>query len=376
LRSVTFLLIGRILISLLLTALISLGLILLTRGFDFENLNNFFWVVGWAAEDLDWSPTDSVILNIIIGILHVGLILFLVGLTVGLLVVIGGLVLLGGLAGLILAFLINIGIFILKDIFGLELRSVPYGPFAEIGGIVTAVGSCLSFLYFLSYRYITPSLGKGAAFLLVMFSGKSKEVRKMEERERKEVAPKEVEVVIPEVFDEREIETGLRRYHSDGGLLRAYLAGLAERYREEWQIKVIRKQLEKLQLAREYLEEVYRVKEMQHKIREIDQRIEREEEVERKRLETAMLEEEVKQRKLRRELERLEESPRKSKEELIEEAKIYLEAEKIVEEMKTKAFFDRAVAMTLKRIEIEEKYPPEVAKEILDLVDRMMTEEG
>jgi len=370
----------------------------------------------WLFQRWSWQPTNSDLVNINIAILHVVLIAFIVPVALFLIWFLSSFayllpLLVGLLAGYAAAFLTN-GLSILLSEVGAGFTQVSYEHFSLKGGLIAIYFSHVLLIGFSLY-FVTPllrKLGSGPAKLVyrsllkpilvgiaVIYEGSSKRKAaktKMITRRRYEIAPHKAQVFIPQVFDEGAIEAGLLEYRSDRKLLSTFLSGLAERYKDESQIKVIQKKLEKLKLGKEYLEVLYDAREAHNKLVRFDEKEELESQkraLEKKKLGAEIrivdLETEVKRKELELKLARLqaeEAELKEGKKELSEEEQEQRLVEKAQREIantialeaaKIEGIFQRASFLAEQEEKIKEKYPAEIAARIIDLVDRMMTEE-
>ena len=207
--------------------------------------------------------------------------------------------------------------------------------------------------------------------------------------------PSKPQILIPQVFDERAIEAGILKYRSDRRLLSTFLSGLTERYKDEAQIKVIRKKLEKLNLGKEYLEMLYQARQAHSKLVRFDEKEELESqklELEKKKLAVELSKVELAAEVERKELElklaklqaeqaelsegRKEPSEEEQEQKLVGKAQREIANTIALEAAKIEGIFRRAAFLAEQEEKIKEKYPTEIAERIIDLVDRMMTEEG
>ncbi|MBM3303107.1 MAG: hypothetical protein FJY85_24575, partial [Deltaproteobacteria bacterium] len=186
-------------------------------------------------------------------------------------------------------------------------------------------------------------------------------------------------VVIPQVFDENQIDAGLLRYRADKRLLDVFISGLVERYKDEAQIKVIRKKLERLNLGKRYLDTLYQARQAYNRIvtfDEVDGLERQKRELEKKKLEAESaridLEEEVKRKELELKLAQLKaqksELMRKGKEKKPEEKKD--EIREAVQKVR-----DRFFSIEKVKQEIRQMYPEEEAESMIDEFERMLVEE-
>lgn len=187
-------------------------------------------------------------------------------------------------------------------------------------------------------------------------------------------------VVIPQVFDENQIDAGLLRYRADKRLMDVFISGLVERYKDEAQIKVIRKKLERLNLGKEYLDTLYQARQAYNRIATFDEvdGLERQKrELERKKLEAESariaLAEEVKRKELELRIAQIEakraELLQKDRGERQEEKKD--EIREAVQKVRDRFFNIQRVKQ-----EIRQMYPEQEAERMIDEFERMLVEEG
>ena len=186
-------------------------------------------------------------------------------------------------------------------------------------------------------------------------------------------------VAIPQIFDEQQIETGLLRYRSDKGLLRTYVSGLIERYKDETQIKVIKKKMERLDLGREYLEALYQTRQAYNKVMtfdEVEDLERRKRQLEQKKLEAEStrleLAEEVKRKTLELKLAQLDAQTA----EVLQKANIEKKDDRDDVRMAIQRIRDSVISIERIKLEIKQSHPKEEADRKIDEFDRMLVEKG
>lgn len=368
----------------------------------------------WLFVRWSWQPTDAAIVNVAAGLIHAILIAIIVPVVVFLIWFLTCFaymapLFIGGLLGIVAAALTN-ALSILLSKVGAGFDQVSYETFYIKGGFI-GVYSAHALLIGFSLYFIMPLLRKlvfGVAKLIKLvfkpvlvgvaltYDGlrNRKAVSGRMRGQKGDIVLRKTQVLIPQVFDEKAIDTGLLQYRSDKRLLTTFLAGLAERYKDEAQIKVIRKKLERMNLGKEYLEAVYKAQEAYSNVARFDVREDlktKEFELKRRKLDAELrktgLVEEVEKKELELKLAKLaaeEAELKKAKKEPAEEE----EEQKLVEKAQRKiantiameaaqieGIFKRAAFLAEQEEKIKEKYPSEVAERIIDLVDRMLREE-
>jgi len=326
----------------------------------------------WLTAQWKWKPTDSDVVNITVGIVHVMLIAAIIlpcafltwfayafGYVAPLCI--------GTTAGYVAAYIMD----------SVSRTHVPYQAFMLNGSrIATYVSHTL--IAGLTLYLIQPAnirLGSlkpikiAIAIIYDAITG-GKGVNAMN---------RNPPVVIPQVFDENQIDAGLLRYRADKRLLDVFISGLVERYKDEAQIKVIRKKLERLNLGKRYLDTLYQARQAYNRIvtfDEVDGLERQKRELEKKKLEAESaridLEEEVKRKELELKLAQLKaqksELMRKGKEKKPEEKKD--EIREAVQKVR-----DRFFSIEKVKQEIRQMYPEEEAESMIDEFERMLVEE-
>ena len=266
-------------------------------------------------------------------------------------------------------------------------------PYLNIGGaffLGVMMGSGLAEFhpYWLEMPFFALPVGIGSYLIASALKEPKKEGKKMDNIQPIEFPEPEREESI-KFFSEEEVIRDLLSSLNEPGAISRKIKFWKERARTQDQIEaleLIRRVIEeRTEIFKSYLSqqqailEIRKFKEFKELIMEIDRmKLELERRRIEKEIERLELEESVKRRKLELELAKIKAQlpEKRGAEELLEQIRKDLEAKRIVEELKVANLFKRAVTIALKKQELEEKYPPEVVKEILDLVDRMMKEES
>lgn len=329
-------------------------------------------------ESWSWTPTHSVILNIILGAIHVILIVFIVPAVLFLIFYIFIYFYLtpflcgwcGIGLGYLVGFLINIPVWLLRDIFRANIGSLSYEFFRRAGAVFGGYGG-FTFLIGLFIYNILPIfwklifkrtlIGIGVAF----FGDKKEEEVKAKMKKEKATILENPDITIPKVFNEKQIESDLKKYRSNTGILKAYFSGLAEQFRDENEIKVIRTKMDKLNIAKEYFNVAYELKVTKAKL----DRVDREQELEEKKLkwkekavdlegEVALADLEMKLAKIR-----------------ADKAEVVSGKDKDQVKEAVRKIKDKVISVAEAKQEIRKKYPEE-AEEMIELLDQELAEGG
>lgn len=256
-------------------------------------------------------------------------------------------------------------------------------------------------------------LGKIGRVILAEIDPEARRQRKQVRAFGKQVQSKEMvhmtergqEVTIPAIFDEARIRRDLMRYdgYEDKGALRAYLSGLAKRFKTDVQIQTVRKLTELLNVGTEYFEAAYQFTQAQDRLRGVkeeqdlakERRKTEKDEEELKREEISFKKQEFAYKKdelafkreelvLKREQLRQERQAGQKRRPLTEQEKRDQEVETAVRDIQRgfelekenlKTMFERERFFSEMEEEIRKHYPSDIAERIIDRVSRSMTEE-
>lgn len=372
-------------VSFIITALIIFLLFYL--GIYESMAESSFWledIMKWS-----WSPTHSTILNILIGILHVVLLAILFAIIIITVII----YFIGYALGLLIALVVNILAFIPRDLFGLNFGPFPYGIFGQVVSAIIVilfqfvmVGYFIDtyIITFLERYFINPIIKpiirfifKSFSFLLVAFK-KTGEERVMIKEDGK-IGPINDKVVIPEVFDEHQIEMDLQRYRSDKRLLKNYLSDLASRFDTASQIKVIKKKVEFFNIGKDLFESAYNARMAKAKFDRFaqEQEIEAKKlQIEKKRIEEELnrvdLEEKVKRKELELRLSEIEAQETKLKEGPVKDNSVGTAIHKI----KDKSVSIEEAKDEIRKMGKKKGKSEEEIEAMIDEFNRILVEEG
>jgi hypothetical protein len=319
--------------------------------------------------DWSWKPTHSVLANVLIGIPHV--IVKIVTWVSDIVIVF----LMGGVPGAIICFFANAGIWIGHGCSTHSVHFLSYKSFfmggAYVGGVIENILAVFLIMYVITLLILKP-FGRWIVVPSVSsiwwFSHKRRRNR------MKQTDKEDMERYIPEKFDKRKIEVGLQKYRSDSNLLGIYISRLTDEFRTDQEIKFIQKQMDLLNIKTSFMEAIIGLEKTQHRGDLLD----KEKNLDEKRMDSeikkmdrdidlADLEkearaEELKTRIARAKLER--ENLGKAKEEK------EINIEDIVNDIK-----NQSISIVKAKEEIMNTYPPDVAEQIIDELERRMVEQ-
>jgi len=334
----------------------------------------------WLFVQWKWDSADSDAANAILGILHVTMIIVIIplfGLMTVFIFAFGYVVpmCVGNTLGYIMAYAVD----------GYSKHHVSYNRYMLNTCYIAAytAHTLLSglALYVIfrwlnirmdSFGFITEPLKIAAISIYDGITGK-KEVEPMNR------LPNKAEVILPQVFDEREIETGLLKYRSDKGLLNVYVSGLIDRFKDDAQIKVIKKKIERLSLGKEYLDKLYEAQQSYNKVAtfgEVDAIERQKRQLERRKLDAESdrldLMDQVKRKTLELRLAQIE----AKRVELLQKDREVRKEDR--DDIKATIQKIRDSVTTIEGIkqEIRNSHPAEEAERIIDEFERMLVEKG
>lgn len=365
-------------------------------GLGYDNLWEFLWepiwefTTNWLFDDWDWEPTPSTFVNICIGFFHGIVIAVAVPVVVAFIVVsvvyyyalpyATGYI--GYAAGAIFVHITS----------NERWFKIGFDAGFRIGlGFLIGLSIYGVFLPIIWHLLLKPVF-KGILLLFVGFRKEGMDMVYDPEEGMFKTEQTEQEVLIPEVFDEKQIEAGIKKYSSDQRLLTVFIDGLTQRYKTQSQMKVIEKQLEYLNIGKEYLDKVYEARVAQRKLERVDkeqnielqkielekkrlakedERLELEDRVERKSLELKLAELEAKVAQLQEK-----QSGVDKEQAAVEKAKKNISDAASIRKTQIKSITEEVEALAEEKRKIREKYPPEQAEEIIDLLEQAMARRG
>ncbi len=277
------------------------------------------WTRSWLIKDglWDWGPTHSAILNfgitfvlaacqiVLIVIVFAPILCVYVFLAALYLIFYYSLLAFGYTILRLLFYLVllltKLGIWVLNDLFRASIDYVPSmeGKFGDyVGGSLVVGFAGLEIALILHYiafplLWFFPVRPILTGYALIFYGRERTKEIKMKYR-RKRGAPDEVQIPIPETFDEAQIEADIQLYGSDEHALAVYFTGLAKRFKTKSQMKVIQAKTKQLNLGKEAYEAAYEAKVARHKYERVDE----EQELERQKME-------IERRKIQKELEKV-----------------------------------------------------------------------
>lgn len=279
------------------------------------------------------------------------------------------------LIGVIICLFLNLGLLVghgcsISSVHFLSYKSFFWSSFA-IGTVLDNILTVFLLMYLVTHIILRP-FGRWVfvpSLLNIwwLFFGRRRNRMKRSDED-------EVKKYIPEKFDRRRIELGLQKYRSDQNLLSIYLSRLADEFRTEQEIKFIQKQMSLLNIQRSYLEEIIASEKTKHRYDLLDKE---------KSLDEKRMDSEIKKMDRDIDLDDLE------KEAMAEELKTRIarakfEREKIgkTKEAKETTIDDivndiknQSISIVKAKEEIMNTYPPDVAEQIIDELERRMVEQ-
>ena len=317
--------------------------------------------------DWSWKPTHSALANILIGIPHV--IVKIITIVADIVIVF----LIGGVPGVIVCFFVNLWLLIGHGCSTSSVHFLSYKSFfmggAYVGGVIENILAVFLIMYVITLIILRP-FGRWVFVPSILniwwFSHGRKKMKRTDEEE--------VKKYIPEKFDKRKIEAGLQKYRSDSNLLGIYISRLADEFRTEQEIKFIQKQMDLLNIKTSFMEAIIGLEKTQHRAdllgkeknldeKRMDSEIKKmDRDIDLADLEKEARAEELKTRIAKAKLER--ENLGKTKE--AKETTI----DDIVNDIK-----NQSISIVKAKEEIMKNYPPDVAEQIIDELERRMVEQ-